>query len=513
MCKRFRPHAEQLEDRCVPSLTATTINGSLYLTGKPNGELDIIGTGTPYQFLVTDNSAAVGMGTYTITGNLSLNLVSEKADINIDLMGETLPGNVLISLGTGYSGAPTATNPNEINIYDSTGTGNPVMAPFAPGAGEISGSLTILRGSGAEFINVGAMQANPSAGSTQYPITLDGNLTVAGSPSNASSTGNAMRIGDGTDIFGSVTTTYVSQVNIGSGTSGNFLTTISENVTINDAGSLRFLSAADFGAEIMGNLSVTGTSHDDSFSLQQFTTGGGFVGGNLNVNLGQGTTSGDQITLGADTEVEGNAYLTAGNNLNTSTGDQYSIYGSVDQNLTVVMGNNMNSLTFTANSNPGSPTPFVGGNMLVTAGNGINVIGQTLSNVGFPPPTGEFNGIVNHNLTFILGSGNNGSALDPMIIAALVNGKFNWTSGNGQDFLQLGDSSTPQWITNPPAPSYQFDVNIHFGNKDDTFILDIGTGGMITGAVNGGGRQTANTFTTEPTSIGTDATLTISNFP
>src|ERR1700722_14082786 len=135
--KRIWLEVERLESRLVPALTATNINGSLYISGKPNGELDIIGTGTPYQFRVTDNGAAVSGPTHTITGNLLVNLQYTKGDIKLDLDGETIPGNVLINLGVGYVGPLTPPN-YSVSIYDHNATG----AIGGLGTGEISGSVT-----------------------------------------------------------------------------------------------------------------------------------------------------------------------------------------------------------------------------------------------------------------------------------------------------------------------------------------------------------------------------------
>ena len=202
-------------------MSASYYDGSLYLTGKTNGALNIMGTGAPYQFSVTDNAAPVGAGTYNISGNLIINLQYEKGNLTLDLNGEQLPGSVLINLGVGQI-APAAA-PYNVNIYDSTGTGT----------GEIGGSVTLVGGNGQEFFNVGV---NP-AGPTQDPIILDNNLTVAPTRGNSSFTGNQLDIGDGTTIYGSMTTSYVSQVAIGSNTAGAALVNISGSVNINDAGS------------------------------------------------------------------------------------------------------------------------------------------------------------------------------------------------------------------------------------------------------------------------------------
>jgi len=484
MRKRASLRLEQLEDRTVPSLTASFVSGSLYLSGTPMGEVDIVGNpGTPgtypNTFTVTDNSHSVGR--YNITGNLLLNLTNEKGNININLNGGFLPGNVAISLNNGYVVPGTF----GVNIFDGTGA-------FPP-TSYIGGSVTITGGNGEETYNVGV-----SPGGLEDPININNNLTIAAAGSSFGS-GDVLNIGDGTTIFGTVSTSQVDQVGIGSGTTGANLTTIGGNLSINDAGALVGLKVDDFGV-VDGSVNVTGTNLDDSFALQAFSTGGGQVGGNLNVNLNQGQTNGDQILLGPKTVVGGNALLAAGGNLNNTTGDQFRVLGSIFGNATVNMGNSTNSLYFSP-QNVGDPTPFVGGTMTVTAGNGTNYIGIT----GGANETGPFAGMIQKGLSITLGTGNNGSSSFPMTITSVINtGQLTWRSGNGQDFVQLGD------VTTGGGTSVSYTVNMQFGNKDDTLIVDIGAG-FIGGTANGGGRVIANTFTLLS---GTELpTFTTPNFP
>ena len=264
---------------------------------------------------------------------------------------------------------------------------------------------------------------------------------------------------------------------------------------------------------IQGSLNVVGTSTDDIFTLEEATAGGGFVGGNLSVNLGAGAGFGDRINLLANTEVQGNTNLSAGNNLNLGTGDQFQLRGTLDQNVTINMGNTKNSIYFTP-LNIGDPTPIVNGSMTINQAPGLGevVMGQAA--------TGEFNGEIRHNLTVNLGSGNNGTDIDPMIIAPIVTenggptvnyngigGIFTWTSGNGADFLQLGDSIMGNPSTNY---TYNFVVNVHFGTHPSQLAIDLGTAaadegiGTIYGHVH---LNVAGTFVTISGTTGTPFTV------
>jgi len=436
----------------------------LNLSGAPNGQLDIMHT-TGSTFTVKDNGVGVGAGSYNILGSLTISMPYRFADVKIDLNGGTIPGSVTIGLGNGFVGSGTSS----VDIYDSSLTGT----------GTVGGTVTILQGDGHETLDIGAFRDPVALTTTPEPIRISGNLTVAAS-SSSGSFGNALNVAAGTNILGTVQSTLFSEVAVGSTTSGAALTTIGGGLTINDYSSLRALQAVVTGV-VDGSLAVTGTELDDIFALQQFTSGGGLVKGNLNVNLEDGQSAGDRIVLDDNTMILGNAQLTAGANTNTSTGDQFEIFGTTvlgASGLTVQMGNNTNSLDFTAH-NIGGPLPFIADNMTITAGNGNNIIGMMA--------TGTFDGTIGGNLSITLGSGDNGLAGNPIVIEAQVGKTLTWHSGNGPAVVQLGNFSTD-------GNSESYTVSMVFGNDDDSVTVDIGAG-TITGTINEGGRQTANTFT------------------
>src|SRR4051812_35594612 len=95
--KRTLLHLEYLEDRCVPTVTAKLVSGSLFLAGTPAGELDVTHT-TGSLFQVTDNGNAVGVPV-NLLGNLSISLKHTTGDLKIDLKSTAgnqgkIPGNV-----------------------------------------------------------------------------------------------------------------------------------------------------------------------------------------------------------------------------------------------------------------------------------------------------------------------------------------------------------------------------------------------------------------------------------
>ena len=469
---------EALEGRLVPSVSTSYLaGGSLYLTGTTRGELDIKHiTGTsPSMFQVTDNGA--NLGSYNILGTLYLSLTNRLGDVKIDLNAGFLPGNVIISLGNGYVGASPFGS--SVDLYDDNATPT----------GKIGGTVTVLGGNGQEMVDVGAFRNTGTGLLTADPIRIGGNATIAFSRS-AGSQGNSLTIDDGTSIGGSVTATLVSQFAMGS-SSSTVLVTIGQDLAINDYGSLRPLFAVVAGA-VGRNLSVTGTELDDNFNLAHPLPGGGVVGGSLTVNLEDGQTAGDRITLSDNTQVDGNAQLTAGSNLNTVMGDQFKVGGSVFGSLTVQMGGGMNKLLF-EQQNPGDPAPYVGGNMTVVGGNGSNSISF------MPDMPGDAQPIINGYLSITLGNGANGTLAVPNLIDAVLGGALYWKSGNGPNFVQLGNNAIDGYSEN-------YNVHMLFGNDDDSVTIDIGTG-FLTGLVDEGGRILGNSFSVTSGTIGSPFSL------
>ncbi len=442
---------EQLECRLVPTMVATYVGGSLYLRGTPNAELDIIRTAGS-NFQVKDGANLIG--NFNILGNLSVSLASRKADVKIDVNGGVIPGNVSLDLGAGYLGAG-APGSYAASLYDTAG------------GGRVGGSVTLLNGNGSETFNVGAV-GDPSSGVTTHAITISGDLTVAAKRSNIGQ-GDMLLVDAGTTIFGNFSATFVDVVNLGSPNPGAPLTTVAKNVAISNASALTPLQVVATGV-IGGSFTVTGTSLDDNINLEQDTAGGGLVKGTVSINAGDGQTHGDKIRFGANAEVVGKATVSGGSNLGTPFGDQFMIFGNFDAALNVLMGGNVNSLYFRP-ENGGDPQPIVAGNFTISAGNGNNNIGNSI--------TGAFQGTVLGNLSFTLGSGNNGAAGDPIVIVTNLMNALYWKSGSGKDFVQLGDNASS-------GNTYNYLVNMVFGSNDDSLTLDLGVLGFLNGLADGG---------------------------
>ena len=239
---------------------------------------------------------------------------------------------------------------------------------------------------------------------------------------------------------------------------------------------------------------------------------GTVVNGNTYINLGNGNNYFDVVGGGTPAAQIGGQETTFNGNVTYVAGsgdDSINLAGfgrgtgvgtTINGNLTINVGdgnNDFGDLATGGGDNGGldfSETT-VTGNLNLTAGNGNNVM--------------DFFGItVEGTEGFTFGNGNNGTLAVPMMIRT-PGSKLNWTSGNGNNYLQLASP-----LVNG-APML-FNVNIHFGNGNDTFQLGgVGgdKGGSVTGIVDGGGRLTANVFVMDPTLWTLVAPFTLSNFP
>lgn len=149
--RSVRLAVEALEDRFCPSLTVQSVGANLLLSGSPTSSLQITGAGG-LSYHLMDGSK--NLGTYSFS-NLTMNLTLYPAPITINLMGQTLTGNVVMSVGTG-------------NVSGSMGVPSITVED-----GRVGGSITMTGGRGNEFLDLGQ-----STGTN--PLTVGGNLTVVG---------------------------------------------------------------------------------------------------------------------------------------------------------------------------------------------------------------------------------------------------------------------------------------------------------------------------------------------
>ena len=455
--ERVQMTLEQLEQRWVP---ATVQFFSGYLIIKPSsGEAALTLTvkqTAANTFAVTDSGKA--LGTYAGVGNLLITGGNGSDSVTVDLNGLSYAGNIP-SINTG--------NGNDtINITNGSGT-----------AASIRGNVTILPGLGNDSVSLssasagvlrvgGTVQVFDAAGNDSFTFGNGSASTTVGGDLSIQGTNNVQIDQGSNDMVG-------GNINVNQGTHG---------------GHLLLQQGLVSGTEVL----TVGRSFNISssqLSADVFTRGMN-LGGNLNVNLGNGVgpdvafgQAGNFLGLSSSpsttTVINGNFNYTSGSGNDSLDLGSGVVNGNVG--ITVGDGNDNISLeTFT------TPT-IIGGNLTINAGNGNDLLGPLAGD-------GGNQALIGGNAVFNLGNGNDTASFDA---GSSLGGTLLWHSGNGNDSLSLAGAQT-------------YNVNVVFGNGDDTFTLN-NAAAVLTGLVDGGGHITANVFNPVAGTIGSPFTQL--NFP
>jgi len=437
---------ERLEVRDCPALTVSLLPTALIITGTPNGDLTIVGQASG-KFEIKNGAAVIGQ--FDLNRNLQLNLRSLPGELEIDLAGKTIGGNVVINLGNGSTKANTT-----IDIF-STGT-----------PGTIAGHVTILGGNGKEFFGLGGQKvgANPL---TPLPVQFAGNVTIA-AKTGALANGDQLQVGAGTKIQGSLTTSQVDQVSIGE--QNGALTTVGGAVSITTTGATPGTLVTMYGAfgkSVTVNAAASTTSGFNSFSTNGVAAGiDTTIGGNLSVSFG--TALGGNIyeilraASGETAVVNGSVNFTSSNRAVAPLTDLYDVQGQIDGNLTLNMGSGDNEVLF-------AKAGYVGGNLTIRSQ------GAGSSDIKLNGQVGSGSSL-SGNVFISLGNGVN--TVD--VNSDAIQGKLTYRGGNGTNNVTL----------NPPTAT-TFNVDMLFGTG--TNKLDLSSNlTTLTGVVTGSGG--ANTF-------------------
>jgi hypothetical protein len=433
---RTRLFLEQLEDRCVPSVTATVgMAGNLTVTATTTTAvgtgLEIDQTGA-HQFTITLNGAPVtgtdqGMtvtnGVYNnVTGNITVNASNNNDKVTVNLMGNpggTVPNNITLNLAEGnntavvengtmsgsfaYNGGDandslTTTNlavGGAANIFLDNGTNSVTM-----NSGSVGGSMGITTGEGQDTVVLGD-------GTNAF--TVSGDLVYSGGDDSGDAPNDSLELKNNATLGGNLTTTSVPAVSL------------------------------DQGSLLVGDLSDTGTP-----TLNNSLTMAGYIDGNVTLNAGN---LDNHLHLTSTGTVGGT--LTGLFNGGNDTAD---IDGTVFQDITLKMGlgNNTVCLDCTMYGNVSvnlGPHNSTGTNALYFGGT-IGVTGdsrQLTINGGGGADTVVFEStaVLNGNANVNLGGGNDTfAASDSAVVTgvAVVNG------GSGSNTLETDGGSIPAWV-------------------------------------------------------------------
>ncbi len=467
--RRSRISVEHLEERDCPSLTISLSGSNLYIFGTPTAGSTLATTGGVQVNETKSNTFAVTnaghtLGTY-VASSVTLNLTNHtQTSINVNLMGNTMSGNLAIGLGTGDG--------------DSTGAITDGVGVFG---GTIAGGLTITGGGGTETVELGQNTASAAAAN----LMVLGNVSVTGK-ALPGSVGNELDTGFNTGlnptdfIGGNLTTSAYNGVFLGkNSTVGGSFSANGNGVPFNNNS---LSEAVLILGRVGGNATVTGTagSTGDNVFLTDGTSAAS-IGGNFSANLGNGANS---VGLAGTLN---NVNVTAGNGANTLiTGGFVGLGGpvalNVNNNLSFLLGSGNNTFTDATTSAAGiSSNTTVGGTLSITAGNGTNNLGTVASTE-------------NTNLNVTLGNGGTNITPQAMTLTGPVQGTFTYHTGNGTNTLTINGPAT--------ATALQYNVNVLFGSGVDTFGFGNGTSTVtLTGQVVANPSSGLNTFNQGPNGI------------
>jgi hypothetical protein len=411
---RQRFTVEQLEDRLCPALGISFMSGTLTITGTPVGALQVNETG-PGVLKVMDG--AINYGSYQVTGNLNLQLTGHPSTIDVNLMGNTFTGNLLIDVGTGQAKFPTD--------------------PVTVSGGTVGGTVTLRNGSGHETFDLG----KPVLAGTDVPVTVGGDVFVTGKNSSAFG-GDSLILVNGTKLSRNLYTTLIDNVLLVNNTAP---ATVGGNVVANNNGSVLGIFFTDFGV-INGNLTILGSGNTadplgDSITLFM----GSQVNGSVQATLGEGIN-----TFDLEGTVQGGLTVTGGSGSDTDTIGATGVVGGA---ASFGLGEGANSLTFAMGG-------MVGGNMSVSGGNTSN----DLSN---------FAGTVGGSLFITLGNGTN-----TFTFSGAVNGTtLSYTGGSGLDSVTVNGTNSFALNVNlgAGADTFTYGAGASVGSATLDFGVDVDT--------------------------------------
>jgi hypothetical protein len=344
------------------------------------------------------------------------------------------------------------------NFFADTGNGDDTVVIMSTGgAGAITGNVTLTTGAGNDTVNLNA------TGTTA--VRFGGSVEVADVLGrNTLALGNAVAttiIGGDLSVVGFTTVTLgVPGATTSVGGSASF-----------QMGLLGFpvaLTAAN-GFSVGKDFSVQTGLGADTVTLDSIT-----VFGLTQLNLGDGN---DAASVNGTASFNGNFSLTEGGGNDSFTVSSAGVTFAGDLAISEGDGNEVLNLA------PAGGLFTVAGNLRIQQGGGNNLTNLNASVAG--------------DLRFDLGNG-----ADSVTVGTAPAGLLSWLSGNGNDLLTLS----------PTVDGQTWFVNIRFGNGDDTLTLGgSGASQVLTGTVDGGGRQTANVF--NPGMNWVLEQITLNNFP
>jgi hypothetical protein len=169
---RSRPSVEPLEDRSVPSVSATITGGTLLVTGEASikGDPIAITQTSPGVFAVVDGATPVTIDGAESVSNVVVRLGHASDTVNINLGDSPLAGSVAVRLGGGTNSLTVASGTINGNL-DVTGGPGDDSVTVADGM-TVNGALTVGTGGGDDVVMVG----KATLGSATFDLDVGNDL-------------------------------------------------------------------------------------------------------------------------------------------------------------------------------------------------------------------------------------------------------------------------------------------------------------------------------------------------
>jgi len=459
---------EGLTERIVPAVSIRAVDGDLLISGIAN-----LNAGKTAQSLFiavtadntvqirdggTTSATGTDRGTYSVTGDLILNLSNRNDSVIISLEnGSDLDGGIVANLFNGNDSLTIRIPNNEgsstiyggVTVDGGNGTDQLVIDNLDTGATlDIQGGVSFNGGAGADTANINNNAAASDLVSIGSGLVLTRVNTVnVGTVDNVDISGNATINASADKLIANSFTLGGATVNIagalaltgGQGTDG---------VTLDTVNIVDVVPAEDEVLEISINLD-RGTNTTTLTDIQFGTNG---TDADFNYTGGTGA---DSVTFTGTNTVSGDAVFVLGNGANSLEVDSTTTF---DANVTVTGGKANDTIDFN--------NSIVSGLLSVTLGNGTNSLnsGGTIS--GGLTYSGGANGD-----TITLGNGD-GLAGDVSI-----------STGAGIDFVTISGT------TNVAVTSLTVDLGVDSAGDTLTYdsvfdalitILNQGSGDTVT---------------------------------
>ncbi len=455
----FVPQFARLEDRVVPALAVAYNGESLALTGTPAvsgypfdedffdfnySKIVQVKHVSDHNYKVTDGT--LNLGTYHVTGNISVKLPKFDTYVQIDVAGDALPGNVSVDLGAGDTDPSTDSGAQVIN---------------SAGPGGVLGNVSFKNGAGTEgFAVLGRYEYDEDFNVVaSHPIDIGGNVTVAGK-AVATPVEDFFTLDNGT-IHGNLSTSRITYTQ----SFGEVLGDVTANGVDSPGGVGNFI-----GGRVHGNVSIAGGATAPGYFSYTYLVGQ--VDGDATVKA-----LGGSFAASMEGDLGGNFKFSAGPTASSSVG----IYGSVGGNAKIDLGgSSKSSANFFVGgfvggfigdfTYEGGPAAEIGGSLTVTSTAGTNTVTVGSASKGsFGDTSYEFDyaAAIAGSVKIDLGNGTNSFSVTSLPQSE-IGGKVTYQGGSGKDVVTINGQA-----------DYALAVNT--GGGDDTVAF--GTDARVGSAV------------------------------